>query len=433
MKRIYIAVGVLAILSVVAGVYVAYLESPSVDEPITADSGPVTVSVTPLSAEVSLGSVLRPEAWSMIASTSNAVDGTKVKTSAAGRAIVAREADIISSLDNNTEITINLSPDKKQSQFAIVTGKIWSKVARALEQDEVFDVYTPTMVAAVRGTSFGVSLDPKRSLLVTEGIVWVTRRNPQTGERIASSTIAVEAGNTVEDNGVDFLVRKTTAEDKDDWYRQNNPEPGTPPPQNSIEYFIENNPQAIPPAPTPTSSPTPIPNTPTEAAVKIPSISSVSPRRFDPEQVDTVRISGESLKLVTQVLLNKKPVEFNVTSVGVLVINTDEFRDGDDTYDLAVTAPSGTATLNNAFVVETETAALEITRTSFSYDQTQASYIYVSGPGMGSVDSVLIANEPVQFQIVSATELRVAYPYLETTVSVEVRAEGQSASGTVGP
>ena len=423
MKYAYVLVGL--VLAALAGwIYFANQTDQSTQDVTLEETVSKTAAVMPLSAEVSVGVF---DTWNVIATTSTVEDGAEVKTSADGRAIVSVETSIISSLDNNSEMTIHLSSDKEQSQLAITAGAVWSKVARALEQDEVFEVYTPTMVAAVRGTSFGVSLNPKRSLVVTEGIVWVTRRNPTTAERIATSTIEVTAGNTVEDDGVHFIVRPSTPADRDTWYYLNNPKPEDTDAVSILDTFV-------PPVVT-TPAPVTIPSSPTPAPVAAsgPTISSVSPQRFDPKTIDKIRVSGEHLREVTEVRLNNKPVEFIVTSVGVVVIDTSEFREGYKAYDLAITSPSGTATKRNAFILEEEEINLEITNTSFTYDQSQASYIYIRGPGMRGVDTVLIDNQSTQFEITSDTELRVAYPFLETTKSVEVRADGQSARGTVSP
>lgn len=347
MKRILILLIVMAFFAVIGRMVFLQQESTPAPAPVSENKGEVqsaTVAVTPLSAEVSLLSGTATTTWNVIASTSDAYDGSHVKTSANGRAIITRESDIISSLDNNSEVTISLSPDKKRSQIVIVAGKIWSKVGRALEQDEQFEVYTPTMVAAVRGTSFGVSLNPKRSLIVAEGTVWISRRDAQTGERVASSTIAVSAGNTVEDNGIDFLVRPILPDDRDEWYTFNTREVDAPVYNNIPGSVSENNTSSSPDVETPVSVPV--------VTVSLPEVSSVSPSSFDPQAVSNVRIIGKNLNGVTQVSLNKKSAEFSITPVGVIVIRTTEFRDGDGSYDLAVISPLKTITLPNAFTVQ---------------------------------------------------------------------------------
>ena len=159
----------------------------------------------------------------------------------------------------------------------------------------------------------------------------------------------------------------------------------------------------------------------------------MSPQRFDPQGTANVRIYGENLKLVTQVLLNSKPVEFSVTTAGVIVISTSEFRDGNDVYDLEIIAPSGSSTLDSAFTMVSAGPVLTITGTSFGYDQSQASYIYILGTGMDTVDTVLISGETVPFKVVSSKEIKVAYPVLDISVSVEVRSRDQSASDRVSP
>lgn len=426
MKRLCIGLGILLLFVVVFGVYWLRHSDISKETPPPTPVASPMVAVTPLSADVSLLAADAQSPWVVIASTTSASDGSTVKTSSDGRAIVAREATIISSLDNNTELTLNFGPDKKQSHFTLIAGKIWSKVARALEQDEVFEIYTPTMVAAVRGTSFGVSLDPKRSLIVSEGTVWISRRDAQTGEIVASSTIAVSAGYAVEDDGTHFIVRPISADDRNDWYLENNPEPGTPTPKNSLDQFIKDATTA------PIIETSPITNSP-PVITQSPTISSVSPRQFDPRTVSIVRITGGNLAAVTSVLLNKKSTEFAVTNVGVIVINTTEFIDGDGSYDLEVASPAGTALLKSAFTVQSTVSSLSITRTLFAIDQTQATYIDIQGTGLDRVDAVLVAGEPMSFGVLSSSELKVPYPRSDTAVSVEVHAGTQQATSKVAP
>jgi hypothetical protein len=426
MKYHYVGLGVLVILGGLLWLFHYSNQAQISEETAREEVVVATVAVIPLAADVSILSTLKQGQFDVIATTSSVANGSTVKTSVDGRAVVAHEDSIISSLDNNSEIVINLSSDKKQSRVAVVVGRMWSKVARAVEQDEVFEVYTPTMVAAVRGTSFGVSLNPRRSLIVAEGTVWVTRRNKDTGEQISSSTISVTAGSTVEDDGLSFFVRPTSAEDKDDWYQENNSTDNIINNPDTIKQFL------LPETPPTSSTPaTPTPNVAPTAVT--PTISSVSPERFDPSLVDKVRISGKNFTSLEKVLLNGNPVEFLITSTGLLIVNTSEFRDGYDTYDLTVTSKAGSDTLKAAFEVVLEGIDLAITRAVYSYDQNQNSLVLVNGPGMSKVDTVLINNQSVQYEIINAEELRVLYPFLDITLSVEVRAQGQTAKGTVSP
>lgn len=390
------------------------------------------VKVTPLSADVSIS--LDSNGEEIITELKEVSDGSTIKTSADGRAIIANDDSIISSLDNNSEITLALSDGKKKSSMALLKGRIWSKIARALEQDEIFEVYTPTMVAAARGTSFGVSLDKKRTLVVTEGIVYVTRRNPETGEVIAGSGIEVPAGNTLEDDGVTFIIRISTTGDRDDWYDENNPTVETSqaitPTSNSP---VSNSPNVTPVTNPVSNSPVTTAPAPTPVTIGPPSISSVSPDRFDYETTRDIRISGDNLSTATEVLLNGGPVEFIITDTGLLVVSTTELRDGYDTYSVKVTTPAGTDNLNGAFENEFQGIVLSITEAVIEFGQTENTYIAIRGVGIGEVDTVLVAGQFVPFVIVSNTELHVDYDFVNEPTPVEIRSGNQSATGTVFP
>lgn len=435
MKYTYTIITLAVILSGLLFAFLLFTNTSNQDQ--TAEESPTvaSVDVTPLSADVSITNQVNQEEWDVITEKNTAGNRSKVRTSADGRAIVARDSEIISSLDNNTEITISLSSDKKESRLALTAGNIWSKVARALEQDEVFEVYTPTMVAAVRGTSFGVSMDPKRSLIVSEGTVYVTRRNPETGELIEGSSISVTAGNTLEDDGTNFKIRITTEADRNTWYYEHNPktdESGdVTAPQTNPAFVTSTEPPTTTNPQNPTSTP---PTTPTDNPAP-PSISSVSPRTFDPALVTDFRISGDNLSTVTEVLLNDGPVEFIITATGLIVIRPSELRDGYGDYDVTVKSPAGSDTKNNAFTTE-ETAPVinvTITNTSLDYSLSEIPTIIVTGTDFDQVDTVLIEGESVAYTLISSTRIDVADYYLQTPVTLTVQGGSDSASATVNP
>jgi hypothetical protein len=441
MKYLMVTVGVVVLIGVGYGLFVNNNNlSPS--EPQEQAAGVVRkVDVTPLSFDVSVSSSATGDNWSVITNVQEIKDGTKVKTSTDGRALITNSADIVASLDNNSEMTVSLSQDNRQSKLTLLSGRVWNKIARALEQDEIYEVYTPTMVAAVRGTSFGVSDDPKQSLIVVEGVVVATRRDTITGESLEGTAIEVLPGFTLEDDGTNFVLRLTSPEDRDSWFEENNPTtevspqdtaqsttaPGTPP---SPDNQVANSPLDQPiNQPVQTESP----STPPAPAPATPTITNVSPRRFDNQIQKDVRISGENLKAVTKVEFNGKPVDFIVTSVGVLVVNASEINDGYRSYDVVLTSPAGVVSRSDAFVTEFQGVNLTINASMFAYTQSQVPYIRVEGSGFDQVDTVLVSNQNTPFTIVSDSVININYPFSPTTVSIELRAGDQSESDTVSP
>ncbi len=96
-----------------------------------------------------------------------------------------------------------------------MAGQIWSRLERALEQDEQYEVYTPTLVAAVRGTSFGTEVrNGVEKFIVGEGSVEVWRGDA------ADEVQLVTAGNTAELAAGEIVVRPTTAAERDAWYEE---------------------------------------------------------------------------------------------------------------------------------------------------------------------------------------------------------------------
>lgn len=432
MKYVYGMLGVGVILAVASWLYFSTNKpvAPNPEAPLLA-----SVQVNPLADDVSLTSSDSGESL-VITTEQTATDGSIVQTSADGRAIITRESSIISSLDNNTEITINLSPDKKESRLALSAGRIWSKIARALEQDEVFEVYTPTMVAAVRGTSFGVSLDPKRSLIVTEGTVYASRRNPETGELIVGTTIAVTVGNTVEDDGKEFTIRATTEADKDTWFSENNPDSNeleaSAVPLSNPSFNTSTAPPNTTTTPTPTLTPTNT-SSPPVTTNNLPTISAVSPRQFAIDSNNQIRIEGNNLNSTQEVLFNGAVVEFIITSTGMVVVESSEVRDGTGSYTVTINTTAGSVSRQNAFTVEEPLANLSITSAQMTFDQLQNSVIVVTGTDLDIVTTALVNGIQTGFTATSASRLEIPYAFSEATLNLELRGGGQTASANVSP
>ena len=84
--------------------------------------------------------------------------GDQITTSNTGRALVKTGPQLITAISESSIVTFSATDELKQTKFEVMSGRLWSRLERALEQDEVYEVYTPTLVAAVRGTSFGAEV-----------------------------------------------------------------------------------------------------------------------------------------------------------------------------------------------------------------------------------------------------------------------------------
>lgn len=140
-------------------------------------------------------------------------EGDVIVTSPTGRAIIKTGPQLLTSLDSNSEIIFSTPRDHTSNRIEVLAGQVWSRLERALEQDEVYEVYTPTLAAAVRGTSFNAIVTPDReAIVVGEGIVLVAKRDAP------NETVRVEAGNTAELIDGELIVRAIEAHEKDAWY-----------------------------------------------------------------------------------------------------------------------------------------------------------------------------------------------------------------------
>lgn len=137
-------------------------------------------------------------------------DKTFVKT-AAGSAHILLPDNSLVSLDSDTEIQVNLSD--KGVDIKQMAGNTWNRVEK-LVKDSSYTVHTPSLLAGVRGTIFGVSISD-----TTEQVF------------VVKDTVAVSAGANNKDVTADNMAELTdgnlavsatpTDITQSDWYLNN--------------------------------------------------------------------------------------------------------------------------------------------------------------------------------------------------------------------
>jgi len=110
----------------------------------------------------------------------------------------------------------NRSTKEEESRVRVEEGQIWVRLRRALRGRSKFEVETPTVVAAVRGTIFSVAVgeDGQSRLEVYEGTVRVTGLKGGTAILTGGSTTTVTKGQPATDS------RPLSAHDLMQWQAQ---------------------------------------------------------------------------------------------------------------------------------------------------------------------------------------------------------------------
>lgn len=123
------------------------------------------------------------EQWLAVTGRAVVAAGDSIRTDATGEAMIIWFDDgTLVELRPNTEIVINaFNGDPDGDQFIIETqvllGQVFNNVAHLINQDSRYTVVTPTMQAAVRGTTFGIDVqaDAQSTIAVGAGIVAVSQ------------------------------------------------------------------------------------------------------------------------------------------------------------------------------------------------------------------------------------------------------------------
>lgn len=134
-------------------------------------------------------------------------DGDRVETGDDGRAELALEADSVVELGAGTSFTVG-STQKADSWFSLDVGSLVAKLKSFQSRRAALRVRTPTAVAAVRGTEFGVEVgdDGETSVGVyDEGRVAVTAGGEDGGEE---TMLTAKQETTLAPGQREFKVRR---------------------------------------------------------------------------------------------------------------------------------------------------------------------------------------------------------------------------------
>ncbi|MEK9178925.1 MAG: FecR family protein, partial [Patescibacteria group bacterium] len=163
------------------------------------------------------------DAYVVLATGSAALPSKSMVKTGIGTAEVLLENGSQISIDENTEITLNAdSMGIKIQQFL---GNTWHRVQKLLGV-QTYQVITPTAVATVRGTKFGVrTLLGISKIITTENTVGVQLRtiNPEGKEELGKEE-PVSAGNESEilEAEKEIIIQKISpAEREDKWFKKN--------------------------------------------------------------------------------------------------------------------------------------------------------------------------------------------------------------------
>jgi len=140
--------------------------------------------------------------------------GDQITTSNTGRALVKNGPQLLTSIGENSNVNFLAANELAQTTFEVITGQLWSRLERALEQDEVYKVHTPTLAAAVRGTSFGAEVSNAIDrIIVFAGVVEVSDRSGTSSEKVT-------AGNMVRLVDGRLAVTPFSEADFDEWMKE---------------------------------------------------------------------------------------------------------------------------------------------------------------------------------------------------------------------
>ena len=127
------------------------------------------VATIEILSDAGLVSALAPDSknWIEVYNGQKIPAGTKIMTDNIARAQLVFPNGTITRLDKNTEVELtSLQQAPSKIKVSLNLGRIWSRVTKILGKEELYQTETDTVVATVRGTSYGHELRGKKSIIM---------------------------------------------------------------------------------------------------------------------------------------------------------------------------------------------------------------------------------------------------------------------------
>jgi hypothetical protein len=160
-------------------------------------------------------------AWTTADNGMDLYESQSVKTGDNTSASIILFKSSIIRLDNNTEVTIRTLIEEDETNIEIEqnSGRTWNTISKISGIDN-YEVQTPTTVASVRGTSFGVYYlaDGNISVAVGNGTVNVTTY--ENGTPVFSIEVPEYLSLTVDPKNISKKP-KTEPVEEDEWFEEN--------------------------------------------------------------------------------------------------------------------------------------------------------------------------------------------------------------------
>lgn len=350
----YITIGIIlvCILAIIFGFW-KFNKKPEL-KPVVTESTQIeeNIAVTPLQPTVSITKATTTDFIEIKNQTKTSV-GSKIKTGSSGRALIESSSLHQTLVDYNSEITVSDdSKNEKKTKIALVGGAVWARLSKVFDSGEYYEIKTGNAVATVRGTSFGVWYRNNfTTVIVTEGSIFLSSIDRNTGEIIKGTETVVEAGKkaSVDETGRIFVSIITSTDKKEPWYIYNNPDEKP----KTTATPTQTTPTPLTPGattPTPVTTPTPTPTIQTTPFT----ITSISPTSVDNGVGTIFTIKGDGFQRLKSIVLGRTSItNYKIMSPTSIQVMTDGLPTGTFNVSLidlnnSIVTSSGQITITQA-------------------------------------------------------------------------------------
>lgn len=208
-KHIGLLAGIILVPLIILGIVLPFIPKTKAPQIKIADSGVILPSPSPTStiAIAVLASVTgdvqvkKGEVWTKASAEDEVAQSDVIKTSFNGQATLLFGSGSMIRVDQNSQIALSeYSRDGESWIIKInqIFGRSWNRVQKLIG-GSVYEVDTPTAVATVRGTTFGIDTNASGSAItVDEGTVTAKIVDTKTPERKIIQEVKIEKQQTAE-------------------------------------------------------------------------------------------------------------------------------------------------------------------------------------------------------------------------------------------